>query len=329
MSQFRAYRVFEEGGRVRRRVVTTDLDALGQGDVVAKVAYSSVNYKDALAATGTGKIMTRFPLVGGIDFAGSVVSSTDSRFSTGDEVLVTGFGLGESHDGGFSEFVRVPADWVVSVPDGLTLFETMAIGTAGFTAALSVVEMERNGLRSSGGPVVVTGATGGVGSLAVQCLVAAGYQVTALTRKNDAHEFLRSLGATEVLFVAGVEMGTRPLEKAIWAGAVDPVGGETLGWLTRTMKHGGCIASSGLAGGTKLHTTVMPFILRGVKPLGIDSSMCPTDDRREAWRRLASDMKPRHLDAVAHEITFDDLPTAFETLLRGTMRGRYVVRVAR
>lgn len=328
MSGFRAYRVFQEDGKVQGRIVSMDLDELCQGDVVAKVAYSGVNYKDALAATGAGKVMRRFPRVGGIDFAGTVVSSGDPRFDPGDEVLVTGCGLGESHDGGFSEFVRVPADWVVPVPEGLSVFETMVIGTAGFTAALSVIDMERNGLGPDGGPVVVTGATGGVGSLAVQCLAAAGYQVTALTRKDDAHDLLRSLGATEVLSAADVEMGTRPLEKAIWAGAVDPVGGDTLAWLTRTMKRGGCIASSGLTGGTELHTTVIPFILRGVKLLGIDSSMCPGDERREAWRRLASDMKPGKLDAIAQVITLEELPAAFETLLRGAVRGRYVVKVA-
>lgn len=325
---FRAFRVFEEDGEIRGRLVETDLDELAAGEVVARVAYSGVNYKDALAATGAGKIMRRFPLVGGIDFSGTVVSSSDGRFKAGDAVLVTGYGLGESHDGGFADYARVPADWVVRLPDGLGLRDAMAVGTAGFTAAQSVVEMERNGLSPAAGSVIVTGATGGVGSLAVQCLAAGGYRVTALTRKADAHDFLRAQGAAEVLPASAVTPGTRPLEKALWAGAVDPVGGETLAWLTRTMRRGGCIASSGLTGGIKLNTTVMPFILRGVKLLGIDSSQCPMDVRQEVWRRLATDLKPAHLAATTRSITLEELPQAFATLLRGEARGRYVVRIA-
>ena len=328
VSAFRAYRVFEENGKIRGRLVETGLDDIGGGEVVVRVAYSGVNYKDALAATGAGKIMRRFPLVGGIDFSGTVVSSSDARFTPGDAVLVTGYGLGESHDGGFADYARVPADWVVPLPDGLGMHAAMAVGTAGFTAALSVAEMERNGLHPSAGPIIVTGATGGVGSLAVQCLAAAGYQVTAVTRKQDAHAFLRAQGAADVLSAAAITMGTRPLEKALWAGAVDPVGGDTLAWLTRTMKRGGCIASSGLTGGIQLHTTVMPFILRGVKLLGIDSSQCAMNIRRDVWRRLATDLKPAHLAAMTRSITLDELPEAFATLLRGEARGRYVVRIA-
>lgn len=325
MERFRAYRVFQDDKKVHGRLVSMNLDELSPGEVVARVSYSGVNYKDALAATGAGKIMRSFPLVGGIDFAGTVVSSSDARYAEGDLVLVTGCGLGESHDGGFAEFVRVPADWVVGVPDGLSPFETMAIGTAGFTAALSVMAMERNGLRPEAGRVIVTGSTGGVGTIAVQCLAAAGYEVTALTRKADSHDWLRSLGATAILDASEIEMGTRPLEKATWAGAVDPVGGDVLAWLTRTMQYGGCIASSGLTGGIQLQTTVLPFILRGVKLLGIDSSMCPHEERVEAWRRLASDLKPAHLGAIAREITLEELPSAFETLLKGAARGRHVV----
>jgi NADPH2:quinone reductase len=216
---------------------------------------------------------------------------------------------------------------VVALPKGLSLFDAMTIGTAGFTAALSVVEMERNGLLPSSGPVIVTGATGGVGSIAVQCLAARGYDVTALTGKPQEEPYLRSLGAKEVLARDSVQMGTRPLEKATWAGAVDPVGGATLAWLTRTMMQNGCIASSGLTGGTDLYTTVMPFILRGVKLLGIDSVACPMPTRLEVWRRLASDLKPARLAAAAHEIGLDDLPSAFEALLKGQARGRYVVKL--
>jgi acrylyl-CoA reductase (NADPH) len=324
---FRAFRVSEENGTVQGRVVQTTLDELSPGDVVIRAAYSSVNYKDALAATGAGKIMRRFPLVGGIDVAGRVESSSDPEFTPGDAVLVTGYDLGAAHDGGYAEFVRVPAGWVVPVPDGMSMSDAMTIGTAGFTAALSVVDLERNGVTPSGGPVIVTGATGGVGTMAIQCLAARGYQVTALTGKDREYEFLRLLGASVVLSRHGLQMGTRPLEKATWAAAVDAVGGETLAWLTRTMMYGGCIASSGLTGGTELHTTVLPFILRGVKLLGIDSSMCAMPARLDVWRRLATDLRPAKLDDIRQEIGLDDLPHAFATLLKGEARGRYVVKL--
>jgi NADPH2:quinone reductase len=324
---FRAFRLFEEDGAVRGRVVPATIDELSPGEVVIKAAYSSVNYKDALAGTGTGKIVRRFPLIAGIDVSGTVESSEDERFRPGDEVLVTGYDLGVAHDGGYSGRVRVPADWVVRLPRGLTLFEAMAIGTAGFTAALSVVEMERNGLAPSGGPVIVTGATGGVGSLAVQILAARGYQVTALTGKDGEHAYLRSLGAKDILSRNGLDRGSRPLEKAAWAGAVDAVGGDTLAWLTKTMMYNGSIAASGLTGGTHLQTTVLPFILRGVKLLGIDSVMCPMETRLDVWRRLGTDLRPSALKTIAQEIGLEALPDAFATLLKAGARGRFVVGV--
>jgi len=325
VDSFRAFRVFDDGGRVQGRVVEATLAELSAGDVVIRVAYSSVNYKDALAATGSGKIIRRFPLVPGIDLAGTVAASSDARFREGDAVLVTGYDLGVAHDGGFAAVARVPADWVVAIPDGLSPLDAMTIGTAGFTAALSIVDMELNGLAPSNGPVIVTGATGGVGSLAVQMLAARAYGVTALTGKDSEHDFLRTLGAREILSRNGLQLGTRPLEKAQWAGAVDAVGGDTLAWLTRTMLYNGVIASSGLTGGTELHTTVLPFILRGVKLLGIDSVMCAADKRRRVWQRIATDLKPAGLRAVAREIALEDLPEAFATLLRGGARGRFVV----
>ena len=328
MERFRAFRIFEEDGKVAGRVVSAALDELSAGDVVIRTVSSSVNYKDALAGTGAGKIIRRFPLIGGIDVAGTVASSADPRFGEGDAVLVTGYDLGVAHDGGYAEFVRVPADWVVPIPPGLSPHEAMAIGTAGFTAALSLVDMELNGLRVGQGPVIVTGATGGVGSVAVQLFATRGYQVTALTGKDNEHDFLRSLGAHEVLSRHALQMGTKPLEKSLWAGAVDVVGGETLAWLTRTMMHSGCIASSGLTGGTDLRTTVLPFILRGVKLLGVDSAMCPPVKRQEVWRRLATDLKPGGLRAIVNEIGLDELPAAFATLLKGEARGRFVVRVS-
>jgi acrylyl-CoA reductase (NADPH) len=243
-------------------------------------------------------------------------------------VLVTGYDLGVAHDGGYAEYVRVPRDWVVSIPAELSAFDAMTIGTAGFTAALSIVEMEQNGLAPGSAPVIVTGATGGVGSLAVQMLAARGYRVTALTGKDSAHELLRSIGAAEVLSRNGLDLGSKPLEKSLWSGAVDAVGGETLAWLTRTMTYGGTIASSGLTGGTELKTTVLPFIIRGVKLLGIDSVMCPMPKRRDVWHRLATDLRPKNLRAVAHEIGLQDLPDAFATLLKGEAVGRYVVKLS-
>lgn len=322
---FRAFRIADDKGP--GRVVDANIDELTPGDVVIDVAYSGVNYKDALAGTGTGKILRRFPLVGGIDLAGTIRSSTDGRFREGQAVVVTGYDLGVAHDGGYAGVARVPADWVVPLPAGLDLFEAMAIGTAGFTAALSIVELEHNGLTPGSGPVVVTGATGGVGSLAVSCLSKLGYTVTALTGKDGEHAFLRSLGAADVISRGGLQMGTRPLEKATWAGAVDAVGGDILAWLTKTMNYGGAIANSGLTAGTELHTTVLPFILRGVKLLGIDSVMCPMPRRLDVWRRLATNMKPEQLRSIATEISLDDLPSAFDTLLKGRARGRFVVKV--
>lgn len=325
---FSAFKIFEENGKISGRIVELTPEQLSEGAVVIKAAFSSVNYKDALAATGSGKIMRRLPLIGGIDVAGTVESSADARFKPGDAVLVTGYDLGVAHDGGYSGYVRAPADWVVPLPKGLSLFESMAIGTAGFTAALSIVEMERNGLEPKQGPVIVTGATGGVGSIAVQCLATRGYEVTALTGKPQEEGYLRALGARAVIARATLQLGTRPLEKATWAGAVDPVGGAILGWLTRTMMQQGCIASSGLTGGIELNTTVLPFILRGVKLLGIDSVLCPMSTRLEVWRRLGTDLKPNKLVEAAQRIALAQLPTAFETLLKGQARGRYVVEVS-
>jgi NADPH2:quinone reductase len=232
-----------------------------------------------------------------------------------------------ANDGGYASYVRVPAEWVVPLPEGLTPFEAMALGTAGFTAGLSVLRLEQNGLRPGGGPVIVTGATGGVGSVGVAALARRGYDVTALTGKDAEHDYLHALGATVIVARGSLEMGTRPLEKATWAGAIDVVGGDMLAWLTRTTNYWGSIASTGLTGGTELRTTVMPFILRGVSILGIDSVMCPMNVRRDVWHRLATDLKPPMLDAIAQTIALDDLPRAFDTLLAGHARGRFVVRI--
>jgi NADPH2:quinone reductase len=327
MTRFAAYRIVNEDNAVRGGVVEATLDDLTPGDVVIRAAYSSVNYKDALAATGTGKILRRVPLIGGIDVSGIVESSRDPRFAAGDRVLVTGYDLGVSHDGGYASYVRVPGDWVVPLPEGLSLFEAMALGTAGFTAALGVVRLERLGLRPDQGAIAVTGATGGVGSVAVAALSRLGYTVTAISRKDDQHEYLRGLGASAVLSRATLDLGTRPLEKATWAGAIDAVGGDLLSWLVRTTNAWGGVASTGLTGGVDLRLTVMPFILRGVSLIGVDSVTCPMDLRRDTWRRLATDMKPAVLETIATSIPLTRLDEAFATLLAGRARGRFVVRL--
>jgi len=327
MKKFSAYRIFDENGKSSGRFVELTLDDLDPGEVVIQAHYSSVNYKDALAATGAGKVIRRFPCVGGIDVSGVVASSSDARFKVGDEVLVTGYDMGVAHDGGYAEYVRVPADWVVPLPQGLTLFDAMALGTAGFTAALSIHRLEQNELAPEKGKVIVTGATGGVSSLGIQMLAQRGYHVVALTGKDSEHDYLKSLGASEILSRKDLVMGTRPLEKALWAGALDSVGGETLAWLTRTMQQNGVIASFGNAGGLELHTTVLPFILRGVHLIGIDSAATAMPLRRKIWDRLASDLRPKLLELVAQIVPFSDFPQAFPLMLQGKLRGRRVVEI--
>ncbi len=328
MNTFSAYRIFEQDGQSAGRFVELTLDDLDPGEVVIQVHYSSVNYKDALAATGAGKVIRRFPCVGGIDVSGVVASSSDLRFKAGDEVLVTGYDMGVAHDGGFAEYVRVPADWVVPLPQNLSLFDAMALGTAGFTAGLAIHRLEQNDLSPDKGKVIVTGATGGVGSLAVIMLAQLGYHVVALTGKDTEHDYLKSLGAKDILSRHQVDLGsTRPMEKAQWAGALDAVGGPTLAWLTRTMQLEGAIASFGNAGGIELHTTVLPFILRGVRLLGIDSAATAMPLRIQVWQRLATDLRPGQLEQVAHRVPFDDLPDIFPLLLQGRQRGRAVVEI--
>ncbi|OGS90988.1 MAG: quinone oxidoreductase [Gallionellales bacterium GWA2_60_18] len=328
MTTFRAFRIFEENGAVVSRFVDLTLDDLDPGAVVIRVLYSGVNYKDALAATGAGKIIRRFPCVGGVDAAGVVESSSDARFRVGDEVLVTGYDMGVAHDGGFAGYVRVPGDWVVPLPQGLSLFEAMALGTPGFTAALAIHRLEQNELRPDSGRVIVTGATGGVASLAIQMLAQRGYRVTALTGKDSEYEYLKSLGAAEILSRKDLVMGTRPLEQAQWAGALDAVGGETLAWLTRTMQQNGVIASFGNTGGVELHTTVYPFILRGVRLIGIDSAATVMPLRREIWQRLATNLRPEQLSKIVRTVQFADLPQVFPLMLQGRLRGRMVVDMA-
>lgn len=326
---FTAFRIHQDGDRNQGLLESIALDELSPGEVVFRVAWSGINYKDALAATGAGKIIRRFPRIGGIDASGKVLSSSDPRFKPGDEVLVTGYGFGVDHDGGFSEIARVPAAWVVPLPSGLNLREAMILGTAGFTAGLAMQRLADNHQTPEMGPILVTGATGGVGSIAVDLLANQGYEVTALTGKAEQTDYLKALGASQVLLRQDVEMGKRPLEKGLWGGAIDSVGGDTLAWLTRTVRPWGNIVSFGMAAGAQLETTVMPFILRGVALLGVTSADCPDQLRHQVWQRLASDWRPSHLDQIAsRELTLEQLPAAFDDYLNARITGRTLVRIA-
>jgi NADPH2:quinone reductase len=329
MNAFKAYRIHERDGKIAAGFETMGVDALTPGDVVIKVRYSSINYKDALAATGAGKILRKYPLNGGIDLSGEVLESSDSRFRTGMPVLVTGCGLSETFDGGYSEYARVAGESVFELPMGIDLAQAMAIGTAGFTAALAIHRMEHNGQTPAKGPIVVTGATGGVGSIAVDLLAGRGYEVVAVSGKAEADDYLKSLGAARILRRQEIDLGKRPMEATQWGGAIDNVGGEMLTWLTRTVDFWGNIASIGLAGSHKLETTVMPFILRGINLLGINSSATPRDVRLIVWKRLATDLRPRNFERiVTRTIGFDELPGAFDDFLKGRSLGRTVVKIA-
>ncbi|HUW35972.1 MAG TPA: oxidoreductase [Rhodocyclaceae bacterium] len=325
---FKAYLISQEDGKVVSRFTRMEEADLDPGEVSIRVAYSSVNYKDALAATGAGRIIRRYPCVGGIDLAGTVTDSRDPRFIKGDAVLCTSYDVGVAHHGGYAERARVPADWVVKLPVGMSPKEAMSYGTAGFTAALAVVRMEHNGLTPAKGPVIVTGATGGVGSVAIEILARLGYRVVALTGKESQSDYLKRIGAAEVMLRAALDLAKiKPLDRATWAGAIDNLGGEVLAWLASTMQIDGTLASVGLAAGTSLNTTVMPFILRGVSLLGIDSVNCPMPVRAEVWRRLATDMKPQHLEAMTRTIAFDALPEVFDDFLKARVTGRVVVDI--
>lgn len=325
---FRAFRINDDEDGYRAELVEQSIDEQSEGDVVIRVAYSSVNYKDALAGTGNGKILRKFPLNGGIDAAGTVVQSESADFSEGDEVVITGSGLSETRDGGYSEYLRVPSDWLVPLPEGLSLYEAMVLGTAGFTAALGLWRMEANGQEPAMGALAVTGASGGVGSLAIDIYSTAGYDVSAISGKEDEFDWLHELGAKQCISRHELYWPESPLASAQFAGALDNVGGDMLSGLTRVIKPWGNIASCGMAGGIGLNTTVMPFIIRGITLLGINSAGCPYPIRKELWERLASGWRPRHLEKIAAPtVDLDDLSGAFEQLLAGRGRGRIVVKV--
>ena len=327
-AEFQAFVAGQVGDRVERGVRRLSMTDLPPGEVTVRVDWSSVNYKDALATIPNGRVARINPLVPGIDLAGEVVASDDPEIAVGSPVLSHGYDIGVSRQGGYGEYNRLPAGWIVPLPEGLSAREAMAIGTAGFTAALSVARLEARGLSPVNGPVLVTGASGGVGRMAASILLERGYETWASTGKRAVHEDLLGLGVSGILSREEVTAeSSRPLESERWAAAVDCVGGATIPYLLRTLRYGGGIAASGNTGGAAFSTTVFPFILRGVALIGIDSAAVPIDERRALWERLASDLRPRALGERVTEVTLDDLPAALDAILAGQAHGRWVVRV--
>jgi acrylyl-CoA reductase (NADPH) len=328
MTTFKAYLTSQEGKASKTELVDFSVDQLDAGEVRITVDYSTVNYKDALSATGAGRIIRRFPCIGGIDLAGVVESSSDPAFRPGDKVIATSYDVGVAHHGGYAQKARIPAAWLVPAPVGMTTFDAMSYGTAGFTAALAVERMQHDGLSPDKGPVLVNGATGGVGMVSIEILAKLGYEVVAVTGKEKDIGLLKSLGAKEVLVRGQFDMTEKPLGSETYAGAIDNLGGEQLSWLTRMMKVGGTIASVGLAQGWEVKTTVMPFILRGVSLLGIDSVNCPMPLRRALWAKLANEWKCEKLASHCRTVSFAELPTVFDAYVKGAVTGRTVVKVS-
>ncbi len=326
MEKFKALLVEKQGEEFSRRIVERSISDLPEGDLTVRVRYSSLNYKDALSATGHKGVTRKFPHTPGIDAAGEVVESASSAFSPGDEVIITGFDLGMNTAGGFGQYIRIPSGWAVKLPDGLSLRESMILGTAGFTAALSVRKLELVGVRPDDGEILVTGATGGVGSLAVGILARGGFRPVAATGKSDEADFLRSLGAVDVSGRDAVTEGAdRPLMKERWAGAVDCVGGPMLAAALQATRYGGAVACCGMVASPEIRMTVFPFILRGVSLLGVDSVQCPMGERVEIWKRLAGPWKPEKLEDFADECTLEDLEDRIGKILEGRLKGRTLV----
>jgi putative YhdH/YhfP family quinone oxidoreductase len=326
--QFSAFRIHDDDKGYRSQIESISEADLSDGDVTIRVGWSGINYKDALAATGKGKILRRYPLIGGIDVAGTVVASSCDEVQPGDRVLANGSGLSEVRDGGYSQYLKLPANIVVPLPAGLSMREAMGLGTAGFTAAMSLYRMEANGQRPEMGPVVVTGASGGVGTVAIDLLTSAGYEVHAITGKIGEFDWLEHLGARQCISRHDLHWGQKPLEKAAWAGCIDNVGGDMLAGISRSIDLWGNIACCGMAADHGLHTTVFPMILRGVSLLGISSANCPIDTRRMLWDRLANEWKPPHLDEIIKsEVTLDEMTTVFQRMMVGESLGRTVVKI--
>jgi putative YhdH/YhfP family quinone oxidoreductase len=327
--KFKAFRIHNDAEGYRSGIELIGIDDLSQGDVIIRGEWSGINYKDALAATGKGKILQKFPLVGGIDVAGEVVSSECERFSPGDKVLVTGCSLSEKRDGGYSQYLRLDSNSVVPLPAGLTTREAMGIGTAGFTAAISLYRMEALGQTPAAGPIVITGASGGVGSFAIDILTRVGYEVHAITGKVEQFDYLEELGARQCISRHDLHWGQQPLESIRWAGCIDSVGGDMLAGISRVIGLWGNIAVCGMAGGIGLHATNLPLILRGVSLIGISSNNAPYDIRKTLWDRLANEWRPQHLASIVNnEVSLDNLDQAFDLLMKGNALGRTVVNLA-
>ena len=324
---FKAYQITKEDEAQKLNFTELTQEDLMDGDVTVRVEYSTLNYKDGLALTGRAPVIRRFPLTPGIDFAGTVVESTNPRFKANDRVILNGFGVGEVHSGGYSEVARVSGDWLVATPEGFTSRQAMAVGTAGYTAMLSVLALEKHGIEPGDGKILVTGAAGGVGSVALLLLSKLGYQVTAVTGRLQEEDYLRSLGASEVLDRQPFSEKARPLGKELWTAAVDVAGGNTLANVISQTRYGGAVAACGLAESMALPTSVAPFILRGVTLYGIDSVMASLEAREEAWRRLAADLDLERLESMTSEISLADLPAEAESIMAGSVRGRTVVKI--
>ncbi len=327
MAKFKAIVIEKADGGTKAALTEFDEANLMEGDVTVAVEYSTLNYKDGLALTGKAPVVRRFPMIAGIDFAGTVEKSDNPAWKPGDKVVLNGWGLGETHLGAYAEKARVKGDWLVKLPDGMSAHDAMAIGTAGYTAMLCVMALERHGLTPEQGPVAVTGAAGGVGSVAVALLAQRGFSVHAVTGRAQEAEYLKGLGAAEIVDRKELAEKPRPLAKERWAGAVDVVGSTTLANLLSMTRYGGAVAACGLAGGMDLPTSVAPFILRGVCLYGIDSVMCPLPRRKEAWKNLAKELDRRKLAAMIREIGLDEVITAAPEIVAGHVRGRLLIKV--
>ncbi len=325
---FRAYQITKDEDGQKVALTTLTESDLMDGDVTVKVEYSAVNYKDGLAMTAKAPVVRRFPLIPGIDFAGTVTASENSEFSAGDKVILNGFGVGEVHSGGFSEVARVDGNWLIPLPSGITTRQAMAVGTAGYTAMLCILALENHGITPESGNILVTGAAGGVGSVAISILSELGYDVVAVTGRSNEHDYLVSLGAVKVIDREHFSKKARMLDKEQWVGGIDVAGGNTLANVLSQIKYGGAVAACGLAESMELPTSVAPFILRGVALYGIDSVMAPVAKRKQAWQRIAEDLDFSKLDTLSNEITLEEVPAVAEAILSGTIRGRTVVKIS-